>query len=86
MIQRDIICDLASLFNTCRELLRGPLYYVMILILCAVVFWRESPDGVISLSMMCGGDGNNPCWQLVFSEFCPEIVKTIVTEYNFNFF
>lgn len=40
-----------------EELLRGPLYYVLILALCAVVFWRESPVGVISLSMMCGGDG-----------------------------
>ncbi|XP_016647332.1 PREDICTED: probable phytol kinase 1, chloroplastic isoform X2 [Prunus mume] len=40
-----------------RELLRGPLYYVLILILCALVFWRESPVGVVSLAMMCGGDG-----------------------------
>ncbi|WRX12964.1 hypothetical protein QQP08_005451 [Theobroma cacao] len=40
-----------------RELLRGPLYYVLILILCALVFWRESPVGLISLAMMCGGDG-----------------------------
>lgn len=39
------------------ELLRGPLYYVMILMLCALVFWRESPVGVVSLAMMCGGDG-----------------------------
>ncbi|XVE68721.1 hypothetical protein DITRI_Ditri09bG0092000 [Diplodiscus trichospermus] len=40
-----------------KELLRGPLYYVVILILCALVFWRESPVGIISLAMMCGGDG-----------------------------
>ncbi|KAL3373217.1 hypothetical protein AABB24_005289 [Solanum stoloniferum] len=40
-----------------EELLRGPLYYVLVLILCAVLFWRESPVGVISLAMMCGGDG-----------------------------
>lgn len=40
-----------------EELLRGPLYYVLILIICALVFWRESPVGVISLAMMCGGDG-----------------------------
>ncbi|KAG5004681.1 hypothetical protein AAZX31_10G189500 [Glycine max] len=39
------------------ELLRGPLYYVLILILSALVFWRESPIGVISLAMMCAGDG-----------------------------
>ncbi|KAE8713877.1 putative phytol kinase [Hibiscus syriacus] len=40
-----------------KELLRGPLYYVVMLMLCAVLFWRESPVGVISLGMMCGGDG-----------------------------
>lgn len=40
-----------------EELLRGPLYYVVILILCVLIFWRESPVGVISLAMMCGGDG-----------------------------
>ncbi|KAI3809235.1 hypothetical protein L1987_25205 [Smallanthus sonchifolius] len=40
-----------------EELLRGPLYYVLMLILSTVFFWRESPIGVVSLSMMCGGDG-----------------------------
>ncbi|KAG8651078.1 phytol kinase 1, chloroplastic isoform X3 [Manihot esculenta] len=40
-----------------RELLRGPLYYVLILIFCSLVFWRESPVGVITLAMMCAGDG-----------------------------
>ncbi|GAV69219.1 CTP_transf_1 domain-containing protein [Cephalotus follicularis] len=40
-----------------EELLRGPLYYVLALILCAFIFWRESPVGVITLAMMCGGDG-----------------------------
>ncbi|XP_058182582.1 probable phytol kinase 1, chloroplastic isoform X2 [Rhododendron vialii] len=39
------------------ELLRGPLYYVLILVMCVLIFWRESPVGVISLAMMCGGDG-----------------------------
>ncbi|XP_040991465.1 probable phytol kinase 1, chloroplastic [Juglans microcarpa x Juglans regia] len=40
-----------------EELLRGPLYYVLVLIVCVLVFWRESPVGLISLAMMCGGDG-----------------------------
>ncbi|KAG6389786.1 hypothetical protein SASPL_151260 [Salvia splendens] len=40
-----------------EELLGGPLYYVLVLILCAVVFWCDSPVGMISLSMMCAGDG-----------------------------
>ncbi|KAK8552747.1 hypothetical protein V6N12_041323 [Hibiscus sabdariffa] len=40
-----------------KELLRGPLYYVVTLMLCTLLFWRESPVGLISLGMMCGGDG-----------------------------
>ncbi|KAJ7970524.1 Phytol kinase [Quillaja saponaria] len=40
-----------------QELLRGPLYYVLVLIFCDLAFWRESPIGIISLAMMCGGDG-----------------------------
>uniref|UniRef100_A0A0D9WAY9 phytol kinase n=1 Tax=Leersia perrieri TaxID=77586 RepID=A0A0D9WAY9_9ORYZ len=40
-----------------RELLRGPLYYVIVLLVSVLVFWRESPIGIISLSMMSGGDG-----------------------------
>ncbi|KAJ6983480.1 phytol kinase 1 [Populus alba x Populus x berolinensis] len=61
-LSRKLVHILSGLlFAACwpifRELLRGPLYYVLILILCALVFWRESPTGVISLAMMCGGDG-----------------------------
>ncbi|DBA89753.1 hypothetical protein WJX79_005677 [Trebouxia sp. C0005] len=40
-----------------RELLRGPLFYVLIMTAVTVVFWRESPVGMMVLSLMCGGDG-----------------------------
>lgn len=40
-----------------EELLRGPMYYVMALIFCTIFFWRETPIGMVSLAMMCGGDG-----------------------------
>ena len=40
-----------------RELLRGPLYYVVVLVFSTVLFWRDSPVGVMVLAMMCGGDG-----------------------------
>jgi hypothetical protein len=58
VIVEILLVILLRYFHACRELLRGPLYYVLVLILCALVFWRESPVGVISLAMMCGGDGN----------------------------
>lgn len=42
----------------CRsELLRGPLYYVLVLMAATVVYWRDSPVGVVAMSLMCGGDG-----------------------------
>eukprot|EP00271_Cylindrocystis_brebissonii_P015264 TRINITY_DN375_c0_g1_i1.p1 TRINITY_DN375_c0_g1~~TRINITY_DN375_c0_g1_i1.p1 ORF type:complete len:555 (-),score=52.25 TRINITY_DN375_c0_g1_i1:171-1835(-) len=40
-----------------KELLAGPLYYVLGLFSVVLLFWRDSPTGVIALSLMCGGDG-----------------------------
>ncbi|XP_010552940.1 PREDICTED: phytol kinase 1, chloroplastic [Tarenaya hassleriana] len=40
-----------------EELLKGPLYYVIVLIITVLMFWRDSPIGMITLAMMCGGDG-----------------------------
>jgi phytol kinase len=40
-----------------REILRGPLYYGIMFVLMTVLFWRESPVGIVALMMMCGGDG-----------------------------
>ncbi len=40
-----------------REILRGPLYYGIVFILCTLLFWRHSPVGILALMLMCGGDG-----------------------------
>jgi len=40
-----------------RELLRGPLYYILVLIAVTLVYWRESPAGMVAVALMCGGDG-----------------------------
>jgi phytol kinase len=40
-----------------REILRGPLYYGLVFVVCTVVFWRHSPVGIMALMLMCGGDG-----------------------------
>ena len=40
-----------------REILRGPLYYGIVFVVCTLVFWRTSPVGVLALMLMCGGDG-----------------------------
>ncbi|TXG49392.1 hypothetical protein EZV62_025267 [Acer yangbiense] len=58
-----------------EELLKGPLYYVLILTLCTVVFWRESPIGVVSLGMMCAGDGNIYAYSI--NSFCIPLILLI---------
>jgi phytol kinase len=40
-----------------REILRGPLYYGIVFVLLTILFWKDSPNGIIALMLMCGGDG-----------------------------
>jgi phytol kinase len=40
-----------------REILRGPLYYGLVFVAATLIFWRNSPAGVVALMLLCGGDG-----------------------------
>jgi len=40
-----------------REILKGPLIYGVVFIVMTILFWRESPLGIIALLILCGGDG-----------------------------
>jgi phytol kinase len=40
-----------------REILKGPLYYGLVFVACTLLFWRQSPVGILALMLMCGGDG-----------------------------
>ncbi len=40
-----------------KEILRGPLYYGLVFVICTICFWRTSPVGIVALMLMCGGDG-----------------------------
>jgi phytol kinase len=40
-----------------REVLRGPLYYGIIFVLLTIIYWKNSPIGIVALMLMCGGDG-----------------------------
>jgi phytol kinase len=40
-----------------REILRGPLYYGIVFVVITVMFWLESPIGIVALMLVCGGDG-----------------------------
>ncbi len=39
------------------EVLKGPLYYCIVLIAISLICWRDSPAGLVTISVMCGGDG-----------------------------
>jgi phytol kinase len=40
-----------------REILRGPLIYGIVFVALSLLFWRDTPIGIIALMIMCGGDG-----------------------------
>ena len=40
-----------------REILLGPLFYGIVFVVLTLIYWKESPIGIIALMLMCGGDG-----------------------------
>jgi phytol kinase len=40
-----------------REILRGPLIYGIAFVILTIIYWKESPVGIIALMMLSGGDG-----------------------------
>ena len=40
-----------------KEILRGPLFYGIMFVALTLIFWRETPVGIVALMMLCGGDG-----------------------------
>lgn len=40
-----------------REILRGPLLYGIVFVALTLIYWKNSPIGIVALMLMCGGDG-----------------------------
>ncbi len=40
-----------------REILYGPLFYGIVFVVMTLIFWKDSPTGMVALMLMCGGDG-----------------------------
>jgi phytol kinase len=40
-----------------KEILRGPLFYGVMFVALTLIFWKDSPVGIVALMMLCGGDG-----------------------------
>ncbi len=39
------------------EILRGPLFYGIVFVALTMIYWKDSPIGILALMLMCGGDG-----------------------------
>ena len=62
LIGLGIIKDEASVQAMSRtgdrlEILRGPLFYGIAFVILTLVFWRDTPIGIVALMLLCGGDG-----------------------------
>ncbi len=57
VIKDQASVDAMSRTGDPKEILRGPLYYGIMFVALTLIYWRESPIGIIALMMMCGGDG-----------------------------
>ncbi len=40
-----------------REILYGPLFYGIVFVVMTLIFWKDTPTGMVALMLMCGGDG-----------------------------
>ena len=40
-----------------REILLGPLFYGIVFVVMTLIYWKDSPIGMVALMLMCGGDG-----------------------------
>lgn len=57
IIKDDASVQAMSRTGDPKEILHGPLFYGIMFVGLTVVYWKDSPIGIIALMMMCGGDG-----------------------------
>ena len=57
VVRDDAAVQAMSRSGDRREILRGPLFYGIVFILLTVIYWLDSPIGIVALMLMCGGDG-----------------------------
>ena len=56
-IQDEAAVQAMSRTGDRREILRGPLFYGIIFVALTIIYWKDSPIGIVALMLMCGGDG-----------------------------
>lgn len=57
IIKDQAAVDSMSRSGDRREILRGPLFYGIVFVVLTILFWKDSPLGIMALMMLCGGDG-----------------------------
>ncbi len=57
MIKDQAAVDAMSRSGDRREILRGPLFYGVAFVALTLIFWRDTPTGMVALMVLCGGDG-----------------------------
>ena len=57
VIQDEAAVKAMSRTGDRREILRGPLFYGVIFVIMTIIYWKDSPIGIVALMLMCGGDG-----------------------------
>ncbi|MCJ7622164.1 MAG: phosphatidate cytidylyltransferase [Anaerolineaceae bacterium] len=57
IIKDQAAVDAMSRTGDPREILKGPLYYGIVFVVLTLIFWNETPTGIVALMIMCGGDG-----------------------------
>lgn len=62
LIGLGVIKDEATVEAICRtgnprEMLLGPLFYGIAFVVLTILYWTDSPIGIVALMLICGGDG-----------------------------
>jgi phytol kinase len=57
IIKDQASVDAMSRSGDPREILKGPLLYGLVFVAVTILFWKDSLVGIISLMILCGGDG-----------------------------
>lgn len=57
IIKDQASVDAMSRTGQRKEILRGPLYYGIVIVILTLVFWKNTPTGIVAMMLLCGGDG-----------------------------
>lgn len=57
VIQDEAAVQAMSRTGDRREILRGPLFYGIVFVLITLIYWLDTPIGIVALMLVCGGDG-----------------------------